>query len=43
MLWKHGLDDTPDADLPDQNSVPADVHLLVQEARIGGTTLMLLP
>src|SRR5215217_5326027 len=36
------LDATPDLDLPDPGSVPADVQLLVDEARIGCTTGMLL-
>jgi RNA polymerase sigma factor (sigma-70 family) len=36
------LDATPDMDLPDPNTVPADVKLLVDEARIGCTTGMLL-
>jgi RNA polymerase sigma factor (sigma-70 family) len=36
------LDATPDMDLPDPRSVPADVQLLVDEARIGCTTGMLL-
>lgn len=40
--YGRGLDHTPDADLPDPNSVPADVQLLVQEARIGCTSGMLL-
>ena len=37
-----GLDATPDMDLPDPRSVPADVQLLVDEARIGCTSGMLL-
>jgi len=37
-----GLDATPDMDLPDPRSVPADVQLLVDEARITCTTGMLL-
>jgi RNA polymerase sigma factor (sigma-70 family) len=37
-----GLDATADMDLPDPNSVPADVQLLVDEARIGCTSGMLL-
>jgi RNA polymerase sigma factor (sigma-70 family) len=37
-----GLDATPDLDLPDPRSVPADVQLLVDEARIGCTSGMLL-
>jgi RNA polymerase sigma factor (sigma-70 family) len=36
------LDATPDMDLPDPRAVPADVALLVQEARIGCTSGMLL-
>jgi RNA polymerase sigma factor (sigma-70 family) len=36
------LDATPDLDLPDPRSVPADVQLLVDEARIGCTSGMLL-
>jgi hypothetical protein len=32
----------PDAELPDAQAVPADVHLLVAEARIGCTSGMLL-
>src|SRR5262245_37797874 len=36
------LDETPVLDLPDPSSVPADVQLLVQEAKIGCTTGMLL-
>jgi len=37
-----GLDSTPDLDLPDPATVPADVQLLVDEARIGCSTGMLL-
>jgi RNA polymerase sigma factor (sigma-70 family) len=40
--YGRGLDDVADADLPDPNVVPADVQLLVQEARIGCTSGMLL-
>jgi RNA polymerase sigma factor (sigma-70 family) len=40
--YAHGLDSTPDLELPDQRSVPADVHLLVDEARISCTSGMLL-
>jgi RNA polymerase sigma factor (sigma-70 family) len=40
--YGNGLDATPDLDLPDPRSVPADVRLLVDEARIGCTTGMLL-
>jgi RNA polymerase sigma factor (sigma-70 family) len=36
------LDNTPDLDLPDPRSVPADVRLLVDEARISCTSGMLL-
>jgi len=36
------LDDTPDMQLPDPSSVPVDVPLLVDEARIGCMTGMLL-
>src|SRR5579864_2152748 len=36
------LDATPDMDLPDPRSVPPDVRLLVDEARIGCTSGMLL-
>jgi RNA polymerase sigma factor (sigma-70 family) len=40
--YAHGLDNTPDEDLPDQSSVPVDVRLLVEEARINCTSGMLL-
>jgi hypothetical protein len=40
--YAHGLDATPDLDLPDASTVPADVQLLVDEARIGCTSGMLL-
>jgi RNA polymerase sigma factor (sigma-70 family) len=40
--YGHGLDNTPDLDLPDDSSAPADVRLLVDEARITCTTGMLL-
>lgn len=40
--YARGLDNTPDLDLPDPSSVPADVQLLVQEAKIGCTSGMLL-
>jgi RNA polymerase sigma factor (sigma-70 family) len=40
--YAHGLDGTPDLDLPDQRSAPADIRLLVNEARIGCTMGMLL-
>ena len=36
------LDATPDTDLPDPRAVPADLRLLVDEARIGCTSGMLL-
>jgi RNA polymerase sigma factor (sigma-70 family) len=36
------IDNTPDLDLPDPQSVPVDVPLLVEEAKIGCTTGMLL-
>ena len=37
-----GLDHAPDAELPDQRSVPVDVQLLVDEARITCSSGMLL-
>jgi RNA polymerase sigma factor (sigma-70 family) len=40
--YADALDATPDMDLPDPRSVPADVQLLVDEARIGCTSGMLL-
>src|SRR5437870_3472675 len=40
--YGHGLDRTPDLDLPDQGSVGADVNVLVEEARITCTSGMLL-
>src|SRR5437773_4357258 len=40
--YAHGLDSTPDLDLPDESSVPIDVQLLVDEARISCTSGMLL-
>jgi len=40
--YAESLDATPDMDLPDPSSVPADVKLLVDEARIGCTSGMLL-
>lgn len=40
--YAHGLDNTPDLDLPDESSVPVDVRLLVDEARISCTSGMLL-
>ena len=36
------LDATPDMDLPDPNAVPVDLKLMVDEARIGCTSGMLL-
>lgn len=40
--YGRGLDATPDTELPDSRTVPADVELLVEEARIGCTSGMLL-
>jgi hypothetical protein len=40
--YGRNLDDTPDAELPDPRADPADVQLLVAEARIGCTSGMLL-
>jgi RNA polymerase sigma factor (sigma-70 family) len=40
--YGESLDATPDMDLPDPRAVPADLKLLVDEARIGCTTGMLL-
>ncbi len=40
--YGHTLDSMPDAELPDTQAIPADVQLLVAEARIGCTTGMLL-
>jgi RNA polymerase sigma factor (sigma-70 family) len=40
--YGQSLDATPDLDLPDQKLVPADVQLLVDEARIGCMSGMLL-
>ena len=40
--YGESLDATPDMELPDPRSVPADVRLLVDEARIGCTSGMLL-
>jgi RNA polymerase sigma factor (sigma-70 family) len=42
QCYGHGLDETPDLDLPDHHSVPADVRLLVDEARLTCTSGMLL-
>ena len=40
--YAHGLDTTPDLEPPDRGSVPADVRLLVDEARLTCTAGMLL-
>ena len=40
--YGESLDATPDMELPDPNTVPADLKLLVDEVRIGCTTGMLL-
>jgi len=40
--YAHGLDNTPDLDLPDEASVPVDVRLIVDEARLSCTSGMLL-
>jgi len=40
--YAHGLDNTPDLDPPDETSVPVDVRLVVDEARISCTSGMLL-
>jgi RNA polymerase sigma factor (sigma-70 family) len=40
--YGQALDDTPDAEAPDTQAVPADVQLLIAEARIGCTSGMLL-
>jgi RNA polymerase sigma factor (sigma-70 family) len=40
--YAHGLDSTPDLDLPDESSVPVDIALLVDEARLTCTSGMLL-
>jgi hypothetical protein len=42
VCYGHGLDATPDLDLPDEDSVPVDVRMLVDEARISCTSGMLL-
>ena len=42
QCYGHGLDATPDLDPPDERTAPADVHLLVDEARITCTAGMLL-
>jgi len=40
--YSHGLDGTPDLDLADEGSAPADLRLLVDEARLTCTSGMLL-
>ena len=40
--YGRNLDDTADAELPDPRAVPADVQLLIAEARTGCTSAMLL-
>ena len=40
--YAHGLDTTPDLDLPDPRTAAADLRLLVDEARISCTSGMLL-
>src|SRR2546427_5048193 len=40
--YAHGLERTPDLDLPDPRSVPRDLRLLVDEARLSCTSGMLL-
>jgi RNA polymerase sigma factor (sigma-70 family) len=40
--YGRGLDATPDLDLPDPNTVPVDLKLMVDEARIGCTSGLLL-
>jgi RNA polymerase sigma factor (sigma-70 family) len=40
--YGHGLDSTPDLEPPDQDTAPVDVRLLVDEARLGCTSGMLL-
>jgi RNA polymerase sigma factor (sigma-70 family) len=40
--YGHGLDTTPDLDPPDEHTVPVDVRLIVDEARITCTAGMLL-
>jgi DNA-directed RNA polymerase specialized sigma24 family protein len=40
--YAHGLDTTPDLDLPDDRGAPADLRLLVDEARLTCTSGMLL-
>ena len=41
-IYGNGLNSAPDEELPDPKSVPADLKLLVDEARIGCTSGMLL-
>jgi RNA polymerase sigma factor (sigma-70 family) len=41
-VYARELDETPERDLPDPTAVPADVQLLIDEARIGCTSGMLL-
>ncbi len=41
-VYGAGINDTPDLDLPDPRSVPVDVPLLVEEAKLACTTGMLL-
>jgi RNA polymerase sigma factor (sigma-70 family) len=40
--YAHGLEGTPDLDLPDPRTAPVDLQVLVDEARIGCTSGMLL-
>ena len=40
--YGNGLRSAPDEDLPDPNTIPVDLQLLVEEAKIGCTTGMLL-
>jgi len=40
--YAHGLDNTPDLDLPDEVSAAVDVRLIVDEARLSCTSGMLL-
>ncbi len=40
--YAHGLDTTPDLDPPDERDAPADLRVLVDEARIACTSGMLL-
>src|SRR4029077_6206040 len=42
IAYGPAINATPDHDLPDPKSVPVDVPLLVEEAKIGCTTGMLL-